>query len=86
MNKNQNIISGYKIRATFYAGNGESYVKKVAVMKDGKWTDHNNYEDKELVEKYCDNIIREHEHDDEGGTGYVIIENGKITENNFEKF
>lgn len=75
-----------KLFVTFYAGNGEAYIKKVNVFKDDKWQEVKDREIIENCEYYFDGTISVNEHNDEGGTGSILCENGQVKEVKFEKY
>ena len=76
---NENIL-----RISYFAGCGESYIKSLSIKKEDKWEAILDLEQKGKIERYYDHIIHSHEHDNSCGTGYFIVEKGKITSEEFD--
>lgn len=81
------FIKANKLRVSYYAGNGEAYIKRINVLKENKWVDHQDDEDESeaaQVEMYFSHIINSNEHNSSFGSGYFISEFGKVVEERFD--
>lgn len=81
------FVKANKLRVSYYAGNGEAYIKKISVWKGEAWTEHHDDDDgseSEQVEMYFSHIINQNEHNRDSGSGYFISEFGTVTKNEFD--
>lgn len=81
------FVKANKLRVSYYAGNGEAYIKNISVWQNDEWVQHEDKLDnseEEEVEMYFSHIINQNEHNSNSGSGYFISEFGTVTKNEFD--